>query len=54
MNILYIQESSQILSEEELLNLLGGAVDGDTITDPSANTSKCNKCDKCDKCSICF
>lgn len=48
-------KNSSVLSEEELMMLLGGGIDqNDTIVKPGDNTDKCNKCDKCDKCSICF
>ncbi len=48
-------KNSSVLSEEELMMLLGGGIDqNETITKPDSNTDKCNKCDKCDKCSICF
>lgn len=47
-------KNSSVLSEEELMMLLGGGFDqNDTIAKPGDNTSKCNKCDRCDKC-ICL
>lgn len=49
--------NSVILSEEEMINVLGGE-NKETITDSTnpgtQNPDKCNKCDKCDKCMICL
>ena len=42
-------KNSSILSEEELMMLLGGGIDNnEPLTKPSNNT------DKCGKCAICF
>ena len=44
-------ENSSVLSEEELMLLLGGGIDhNEPITRPGDNLEKCNNCDKCDKC----
>ncbi len=44
--------NSSILSEEEMIYLLGGDHFEDEGTlNPDSNTNKCNKCDKCDKCT---
>lgn len=49
MNILELSKiNSTILSEEELINVLGGGVGDDAdVLQPDTNSDKCNKCDKC-------
>jgi hypothetical protein len=45
--------NSSILSEEEMINVLGGeSLEIPDIPKPDTNSDKCNKCDKCDKCSL--
>lgn len=53
MNIQELKKvNSTILSEEEMINVLGGEnIDDTEIVQPDSNTDKCNKCDKCDKCT---
>ncbi|WP_167332501.1 hypothetical protein [Bacteroides timonensis] len=53
MNIKHFEITpSSILSEEEMINVLGGSYeDFEEIQQPDANSDKCNKCDKCDKCT---
>lgn len=55
MNIQELEKiNSTILSEEEMINVLGGEnFESFEITQPEteSNTDKCNKCDKCDKCT---
>ncbi|GFH97921.1 hypothetical protein IMSAGC004_00304 [Bacteroidaceae bacterium] len=53
MNIQELEKiNSTILSEEEMINVLGGEnVENSEITKPGENSEKCNKCDKCDKCT---
>jgi len=47
--------NSTILSEEEMINVLGGEnFETSEVLKPetnSNNSDKCNKCDKCDKCT---
>lgn len=46
-------KSSSVLSEEELMVLLGGGIDeNEVITRPSDNNT--DKCNKCAKCAVCF
>ncbi len=55
MNIQELEKiNSAILSEEEMINVLGGEnFDNSEITKPETDSysDKCNKCDKCDKCT---
>lgn len=55
MNIQELEKiNSAILSEEEMINVLGGEnFENFEITEPETetNSAKCNKCDKCDKCT---
>lgn len=48
--------SSLMLSEEEMINVLGGENNETITTQPTnpgtQNPDKCNKCDKCDKCGF--
>lgn len=48
--------SSLMLSEEEMINVLGGENNETIPTQPTnpgtQNPEKCNKCDKCDKCGF--
>ncbi len=48
--------SSLMLSEEEMINVLGGENHETITTQPTnpgtQNPEKCNKCDKCDKCGF--
>lgn len=48
--------SSLMLSEEEMINVLGGENNETITTQPTnpgtQNPEKCNKCDKCDKCGF--
>lgn len=50
--------TSLMLSEEEMINVLGGENNETIITQPTdpdtQDPDKSNKCDKCDKCTICF
>lgn len=44
--------NSSILSEEEMINVLGGEnFESAEVLQPDTYSDKCNKCDKCDKCT---
>lgn len=55
MNIKHFEITpSSTLSEEEMLNVLGGSYENfeeNKQFNPDTNSDKCNKCDKCDKCT---
>lgn len=45
---------SSILSEEEMINVMGGTSGNVVPFQPhDSNSNKCEKCDKCDKCTTC-
>lgn len=49
-----VKVNSTILSEEEMINVLGGeSFENSNLTQPDTNPDKSNKCDKCDKCEKC-
>lgn len=45
--------TSLMLSEEEMINVLGGENNETITTQPTNPSSKSNNCDKCDKCEKC-